>query len=182
MKIPVGDAKVFRARVAKHFAGRVGKLPTAADVVNEVRGLFKQMQLTIPEEKAGMPVNQAAFDAEVDRLADGRELGFVGKHHNVIMRIRDLVARIKDQEKRLEELQAQEAEATTQLKEREKQAAATAAKLIAAREQTLRLADELRQLQETLFRAQVELANADRDNQILARYLRDLELKRGGKK
>jgi len=178
LKIPVADEKAFVLAVKQHFEGRQGKLETPEQVLAETKGLLAKLQIKIPEPKAGFLEKTAEFDREVYRLVDDREVGFVGRHHQALRRIQDIIKRIADQEVRLQELLAQEKEAQRQLTEREDQLKKTTTKLIAQREKTLQLAESLRQRQEERFRAQIELADADRLNQYMARRIAVLELTR----
>ncbi len=190
MEIPVPDKDGFKKAARQHFADLLGKLssdaaqPANAKVLAEVKALLAKEKIVITEDKenVGFKVKEAKFDREVLRLADDREQGFVGKHHEVIERIRDLAARIEAQKIRLDELKGQEKELKRQYEERATQEKETRAKLIAAREQTLKKAQDLHRLQDEVYRAQIELAGASEMNRRYERHIRQLELTKKGRK
>jgi chromosome segregation ATPase len=181
MKVQMADDKNIRAEVAKHFTDQAGKIKGPEQLFNEVKGVLGKLNLKIPESDK-FKANEAAFDLQVAGLADDREPGFVARHHEALKRIQDIIKRIDDQDRRLKELVAQEDAAKKQLDQRKTQVAETSAKLIAERAKSLAMAKNLQRLQEEVFRAQIEGADAGRRNVLYERRIRALEIaRRGGK-
>ena len=85
---------------------------------------------------------------------------FVGRYQAQIRQMLDLVALIKRQETQLATLQAVKDGHATQYKDRKAHYDETVTKLINARQETARLVGDLRRLEQQLFAAQTELANA----------------------
>jgi hypothetical protein len=131
------------------------------------------------------PVEKTAFQRELFRLLDPREMGFVARQQDAVRRIQDIAEVIKDRNERLLEVMSQEKAREGLFTERSAYADALLVKVVAERAETKRLADNLRQLQEQLFRAQLELASVEEDNQRMERRIRLLERTyrgKGGKK
>ncbi|MCC6418121.1 MAG: hypothetical protein IT429_07700 [Gemmataceae bacterium] len=188
-KLP--DEKKFQDAAEQHFTAQLGqfrtndpKKPAEQQVLEQVKVLLTKQGVVIPETKDGMAfkLGQAEFDREVLRLVDGREQGFVGRHHRLVQRIVDLANRLKEREDRIAELAEQKTELERQLTERKDHATATLGKLLAARQETLKLANDVYRLQDEVLRAQIELADADLRNQIMERRIRAIELARTGRR
>src|ERR1051326_6239051 len=100
MKTPVPDKAGFKKAATDHFTGLLGKLstdnaqPASAKVLSEVKNLLTKEKIIITEDKEvialnpNLKVKEAAFDREVLRIVDDREVGFIGKHHDIVKRIR----------------------------------------------------------------------------------------------
>jgi hypothetical protein len=178
--------KAFEKGVEKMFTDELGKIRsdekgTAAEkALAKVKEVMKDQGVGIPEDPADvkLKVREAQFDQAVLQIVDSTEPGFVGRHHDLIKRIADLSARIRQMDHRLKEIEAQEDTARKEYKVRQEHFASVAAKVVEQREQTLRIAEGLAQLQHERFRAQLELSNADRDNRIMERRIRALEQSR----
>ncbi len=190
MKVPIPDKAKFLAKAEELFKGEQGKIRTdeketaGEKALPKVKELLKAQGVVITEDKEDAAqkrnVRQAQFDAAVMQLLNDIEPGFAGRHDELVKQIADLAARTKQLEARLKEVQAQQTEAGAEYGVREKHIAQVASKLIAARERTRRMAQDLSVLEEQRWRAQVELSNADRENRILERRIRQLELSRKG--
>jgi hypothetical protein len=187
-----GFKKAFKKDAEQRFADLHGKIRTdgktsaGEQILREVKALLARHKIVIVEDKVAVAKNikprEAHFDLEVLRLVNDRAEGFLGRHHEVVTRIRDLAARLAEQEERLQELTAQEEKLQKQYDARETQEKTVAGKLIAAREKTLRLSRDLFRLQDEVQRALIELADADRRNQLYERSIRQLErMRREGK-
>jgi chromosome segregation ATPase len=140
---------------------------------------MKAQGVVIPEDKDDLArkfkVRQTLFERAVARMTDGYEPGFVGRHHEQVNTVRELSGRIREMDNRLKELQAQAVRLEAEYKERQVHKTAVEKKLVAARAETLRLANDLARLLDQRFRAQVEYSDADRRNQLMERRLRELE-------
>jgi hypothetical protein len=148
-------------------------------VLGALTKLMKDQGVVITEDKDDLArkfkVKQTLFDRAVVRMTDGYEPGFVGRHHEQVNTVRELSGRIREMDNRLKELQAQAARLEAEYKERQAHVAGVEKKLVAARAATLQLANDLARLLDERFRAQVELSDADRRNQLMERRLRELE-------
>ena len=150
-------------------------------VLEAVKSLMAKQNVRIMEDKndAGkFKVRESMFDAAVVRMVDGYEPGFVGRHHDTINVLRELSARIKEMDNRLNELETEAKSLEAEYKVRQAHSEMIQQKVVEARAKTRSMADELARLQNERFRAQVELADADRRNQLMERRIRELELAR----
>lgn len=121
-------------------------------------------------------------DREGFSFFDGGRLakqgGFVEHHRQSIQRILDLIATIKREETRLLELKDLEQMNRKQYEERKKHYDEVLRQVIDARTETARATAELQRLQQQLFAAQLELAEAAETNQRLEAEIRQLEMSR----
>jgi hypothetical protein len=151
-------------------------------VLSAITTLMKNQGVVIIEAKDDLDrklkVKQALFERAVVRMTDGYEPGFLGEHHELVNTIRELSGRIKEMDNRLKELQTQAQQLEAEHKERLVHKAGVEKRLVAARAKTLEAANDLARLQDQRFRAQVELSDADRRNQLMERRIRELELNR----
>jgi hypothetical protein len=182
--------EAFTKEVEARFTQLRGKLssdekePATVKVWREVNNLLEKHGVEVADPKSpDAKLRQAEFVEAVLRLADPRSPGFLGRHRELIGVIRDLAARVREKQRRLEELAQQQKEVESSYYSvwsshetaRELYRQKVAAEVLALRGKTRALADEVTRLTREIFRAQVELANADRYNQALERYLRRLE-------
>jgi hypothetical protein len=193
MKVPIKNKAAFQKAAEEAFTFKEEKDKIRTDdketasqkALAKVKKLMQDQGIGIIEEKEDAAqkrtVRQAQFDQAVMHLVDDLEPGFVGRHHDLVKQIADLAARIRQMENRLKELQTQQTQSGADYKVREQHVTQVASKVIAARERTLRLAQDLAVLQQERWRAQVELSNADRDNRIMERRIRELELSKKGR-
>jgi hypothetical protein len=123
----------------------------------------------------------AAISADRDGTAykagtkEEKTPGFVGRYEELVQRIVTLVGDLKEQETRLDLLKTREEQHKKQYAERKEYYEENVNKLIAARAETALLAAELRRLEDQLFQAQRELADAARGNERLLGEIRNLE-------
>ena len=110
-----------------------------------------------------------------------RTEGFIDKHRAWTIRLRDLVADLKHSSDRKVEIEKQRGEFKTTYEVRVKQLTEATDKLVKARSSTAREAETLRQMQQELFRAQVELADAAERNFRLEETIRAIEAGKGAK-
>jgi hypothetical protein len=182
LEIPVENEAQFKEKM-KEFVD-AEKLPVK-DVDEFVPGLLKGLADNAKVGPGLDKVQQTLLERELYRLFDPRETGFVGRYQEAVKRIQD-IAVLKDREFRLKEVTHQEGERKKLLDAREKHSTATFSKLLAARDETRRLASDLARLQDQLFRAQLELADVEARNQAMERRIRALEKQKlkqqGGKK
>lgn len=102
--------------------------------------------------------------------------GFVDKQQIEIDRIRTVMVRIHEARGLLEDLKRQRVQARELYEKRVTQLQEALEKLTKARAETARLTAEIRTLQDQLFRAQVDLADAADRNFALERDIRRLEI------
>jgi hypothetical protein len=173
--------------------------PDAAKRVEVVVGLYDYNQAADTLALALRNTTQRLVDAIADDRegyalqTNGKEkvLGFVGRHQALIQRIVDTVAEIKEQEAQLGRFRELEAQHKRQYDNpdddknpgRKQHYDDVVAKLLKARNETALQVAELRRLEQQLFQAQLDLADAARRNEQLERAIRDAERAlRGGKK
>ena len=99
------------------------------------------------------------------------------KYAAEVMALRKLTADIKRAEDRLDDLREQNKKVKKIFEDRETHLKAMTEKLLAARKETVRQAEELRVLQGQLFRAQAVLRDADERNLQLRKEIEADELK-----
>jgi hypothetical protein len=188
MNVAVPNPKTPRAATEKLFTDhltdpKLDKL--AADekeagnvkVLRAVKGLLDKQGIKVANPKdPDAKLKEAEFDLAVLRLTDTRSPGYLVRHHELVTLIRDLAARVREKEKRLTELKAQKEALDVEYKKtREPYRADVAKEVVALRAKTRALADDVLRYTQEIFRAQVELADADRYNQALEREIRRLE-------
>ncbi|MCI0459047.1 MAG: hypothetical protein L0Z62_18990 [Gemmataceae bacterium] len=186
LQVPVPDKAGFLKQAKDEFTAQLGKFrpegpgkPAEKQVLKSVKDLLAKSKITITEDKGnvGLKVKETAFEREILRLVDSREMGFAGQHQEAVQRLSELVALLEEQKIRLKEVQDQERALKEQFDERDTQVNAARKKLLDARAMTMKLANNLYRLQEQVVRAQVELADADLRNQIMERRIRAIELR-----
>ncbi len=111
-----------------------------------------------------------------------RTEAFIDRQPREVKRIQDLITDIRLAERRLKDLQEQRDRAKKIFEERKEHLDSVTKKLLAARAETGRLIAQLRELQLTLFRAQVELSEAADRNFLLEEEIRKQEKLKGGAK
>jgi hypothetical protein len=107
--------------------------------------------------------------------------GFLDKHRAELLRLRDITNDLKHAADRTVEIEKQRKEFQATYDTRVKQLAEATDKLVKARANTAREAETLRQMQQELFRAQVELADAAERNFRLEETIRAIEAGKGAK-
>src|SRR5262249_11436387 len=89
-----------------------GKTSAGEQILREVKALLARHKIVIVEDKRAVAEKikprEAHFDLEVLRLVNDRAEGFLGRHQEVVTRIRDVVARLAEQEERRREWIAKE--------------------------------------------------------------------------
>jgi hypothetical protein len=177
--------EAFQAAARDLFTKEKGNLKTGANeketagekALKLVQGLLKEQGVVINEDKEDqkVKVKQAMFDLAVVRMVDGYEPGFVGRHHELVNVVRELSERITLMNNRLKEMTEQATKLEKEYQSRKQHEALVAKKVFDARAATQKMAADLDRLQFDRFRAQIELADADRRNQIMERRIRTLE-------
>jgi hypothetical protein len=180
--------EAFRNAVAAVFTKQLKQMKSddketaGQKVLKSVNDVMKNLGIAITEDKDDqafkLKVKQALFERAVVRMTDGYEPGFVAEHHDLVNLTRELSGRIQEMDNRLKELQGQATKLEAEYKERLIHKAGVEKKLVEAREKTLKMANDLARLQDDRFRAQVELADADRRNLLMERRIRELEQSR----
>lgn len=110
-----------------------------------------------------------------------RTPGFVDRYPFMVQKLKEIVGEIGQAQKRLTDLKSQRDQAQKNLEDRKEHEAEITLKLKGEREKTAKLYYNLRLVQASLFRAQVELADAAEINFEKEKLLRQFELKQGGK-
>jgi len=121
----------------------------------------------------------AAIEADRDGVK-GKLPGFVNKYREQVATLRRLAEDAKDRQRLVDDLKAQGKDVADDLAERKAHHDAVVKKIMDSRAETLKLAQELRQMQQQLFVAQRDLSTAFEDNLRLLGQIRALEgLKKG---
>lgn len=107
--------------------------------------------------------------------------GFLREHDAEVQRLRKLVADLGFSEKRLQDLQQQRDEYQKEYANRLEHLKVVTARLTDARQATAKTLQELQELQQELYRAQVELSDAAERNNRLAAQIRAAEGLKEGK-
>lgn len=108
-----------------------------------------------------------------------RSEGFADKYAALQVRIRETQLQIRQAEKKLEDLRQQRDRAAKLVEERDKQKTEVQSRIVQERAVTAKRVAELRQLQQELHRALVELADAAETNARLEQRLRQLSGAKG---
>ena len=111
-----------------------------------------------------------------------RNQAFVDKYDGEIKRLTELVTEIRKADERLKDLREQNKTVQQIFQDREAQLKDRTKELIAARAETARQVNELRELQQQLYRAEAELRDAAERNFRLEQDIRAEELKARGLK
>jgi hypothetical protein len=157
--------------------------PKAAERVQTVAGIYEFILAADALNRALVTAQQRVLAAIAsDRggypfqgTTKGVVPGFVARHQESVKRIVDLVSAVNEARARLVRLKDEEARSKTQYDERQKDHDAVVEQLIKARQETALHVAELRQLEQQLFQAQVDLADAARNNEQLEREIREAE-------
>jgi hypothetical protein len=174
---PANTAEPLYPQGSERVAVVVGlyEYGSAANELIQALLLAEQRTLqTLAEDRDGYPV-RAGGKLETTPA-------FVGRHRELIQRIVDVVGEIKDQESRLSRLEELEAKHKKQYEGRKEHYDDVVAKLLAARRETSLQAVELRRLEQQLFRAQLDLADAARTNEVLEQQIRAAERSARGRR
>lgn len=140
---------------------------------------FADMQRQIEQRwLEAIHIDREGFEVDIKgKLMRGP--AFIDQHAHRIERIKTLMLDLRKAEKRLDEVQEQNVRARKLYEERVGHVEDTLAKLAAARRETNRLVTEVRTLQDELFRAQRELADAAEINFRREQEIRQEERLRG---
>jgi hypothetical protein len=176
MRKPANPADFLFPKGAERVQTVVGlyEFILAADALTRALVTAQERVLAaIAADRAGYPI-QGTTRLEVVP-------GYVGRHQDLVKRIIDLVGVVSEEKARLVRLKEEEAKSKSQFELRTKDHDGVVEQLIKARHETALQVAELRRLEQQLFQAQVDLADAARTNEQLERDIRDAERKVGRK-
>ena len=134
----------------------------------------------IKVDRRGFQTALRGKDGQIVKDKDGRELtiynqAFLDKHQAEISRMRKLVEKINLAQEGLKIAKEQLAKAKEHYEDRVKHQGEVTSKVVAARQERMRMEEELRGLRAQLFQAQVDLAEAAEINFRLEREIRAQE-------
>jgi len=119
--------------------------------------------LTVLEKRV---ITQIKGDREGDLIVGANKVertpGFVDRYPVQVQKIRVLIGAIDQAEKRLKEIQGQQQKAQKNFEDRTQHLGEIAGQLVEERAKTAKLLEQLRLIQSSLFRAQLELATLPR--------------------
>jgi hypothetical protein len=175
--VRIANEKALQKALTDLFESQKGKVSSAAALLKDVQKVLDAQKVVITD-----PAKQAVFQQRFELVLSGQEPGFVGAYLALADRVRGLAVQLREQEEYLDFLTKQESDRKEQIEVRRKYAQGLAAKLAAARAETGRLADLVQGYNLQLWRAQVELADVDINNQRMEQRIRQLERAWKGKK
>jgi hypothetical protein len=186
MKVQVPNKAALRKKVEDLFAPSKEnevkfkddeKEPGSVKVFRAVKDLLDKQGIKVANPKdPDAKLKEVVFDRSLLALSDNRAPGYLARHQEMVALIRDLAARVREKEKRLADVIEQEKGLLKQYAEaREPYRKMIDAELLALRDKTRALALAVERYNREIWRAQVELSDADRYNRALERELRKLE-------
>jgi hypothetical protein len=170
LRKPANPAEPIFAKGAERVQTVVGlfEYTVAADAVAQALEMATHRVLdAIAIDRDGYAIKPGAKLEEVH--------GFVGRHQALVQRIVHLLGEVKDQQARLIRLKADETRNQEQLDKRKQHYDDVVAKLLKNRQETALHVAEMRKLEQQLFQAQLDLADAARTNEQLERDIRTTE-------
>jgi hypothetical protein len=151
----------------KAVVGLVAYGNAAAEQTAALSAALQRTLAAIADDRQGYAIQAGGKLEEVP--------GFVGRYQALVKQLVDTVGQVKEEEARLGRLGTLQKQHEKQYEERKADYEEVVATLLKQRNETALQAAELRRLEQQLFRAQLELADAARTNERLERQIREAE-------
>jgi hypothetical protein len=174
------DEDGFKTALEAGLKAKQGKITSSEQLLEIIYEAMKNRVaiLETPEDdKEKIEARLRQFEVAVDGLLYAQSVGFTEKYQAAIKRIQDMQALIEVRKRELRENLALNKERAALLETRKQHEFDVFNKLLKDREETWRLAKELKRLQQELFLAQVDLVGAHDYNLYLENHLRQVERK-----
>jgi hypothetical protein len=176
-----GKEAAFKQDLVKEMRPKQFRFDKSDELLALVDGAMGKNGIVIEEspddKKGGFLVKRMRFEIAVHTLLYDNAVGFTEKHQAAIKRIQDLASLIDVRKRELVEHENLNKERAQLLKARTKHEQEIFNKMMNARADTEKLAKRLKQLQQELFLAQIDLIGAHDYNLYLDQYLREAEFK-----
>jgi hypothetical protein len=174
------DEEGFKTALEAGLKAKQGNVQSSEELLEIIHEAMKNRVaiLESPEDdKEKIEARLRQFEVAVDGLLYAQSVGFTEKYQAAIKRIQDMQALIEVRKRELRENLALNKERAALLETRKQHEFDVFNKLLKDREETWRLAKELKRLQQELFLAQVDLVGAHDYNLYLENHLRQVERK-----